>query len=276
MNNLFRRSSYYYSNPIIQLFFCSFNLNKIESYKEMSSSVRYFTLSAQQRSSTLTRSSFEEEAVDNEKIKDEKALKQKKNAKSLRQGSKSRNVRSDDKSLKRKNNDKKTGVKRKNLRHNRKYAKAAFEKKEDVIPHYSSSVNNVSTLPPYEDTDFKTKFGHVQYAAQRDKASFGILQAARSEILLPEEEGFLEADEGEQTYHVTQHDIIESVDLASSSKYFELNLPKFGPYRLDFTRNGRNVLLGGQVGHVAAFDWLNKALKFEINVMEAVRDVQYL
>ncbi|OUC41580.1 BING4CT domain protein [Trichinella nativa] len=226
----------------------------------MSSSVRYFTLSAQQRSSTLTRSSFEEEAVDNEKIKDEKALKQKKNAKSLRQSSKSRNVRSDDKSLKRKNNDKKNGVKRKNWRHNRKYTKAAFEKKEDVIPHYSSSVNNVSTLPPYEDTDFKTKFGHVQYAAQRDKASFGILQAARSEILLPEEEGFLEADEGEQTYHVTQHDIIESVDLASSSKYFELNLPKFGPYRLDFTRNGRNVLLGGHVGHVAAFDWLNKAL----------------
>ncbi|KRY49589.1 putative U3 small nucleolar RNA-associated protein 7 [Trichinella britovi] len=255
MNNFFRSSSVYSAFHIMN--------------------VRYFTLSAQQRSSTLTRSSFEEEAVDNEKIKDEKALKQKKNAKSLRQGSKSRNVRSDDKSLKRKNNDKKNGVKRKNWRHNRKYTKAAFEKKEDVIPHYSSSVNNVSTLPPYEDTDFKTKFGHVQYAAQRDKASFGILQAARSEILLPEEEGFLEADEGEQTYHVTQHDIIESVDLASSSKYFELNLPKFGPYRLDFTRNGRNVLLGGHVGHVAAFDWLNKALKFEINVMEAVRDVQY-
>ncbi|KRX45824.1 putative U3 small nucleolar RNA-associated protein 7, partial [Trichinella murrelli] len=255
MNNFFRSSSVYSAFHIMN--------------------VRYFTLSAQQRSSTLTRSSFEEEAVDNEKIKDEKALKQKKNAKSLRQSSKSRNVRSDDKSLKRKNNDKKNGVKRKNWRHNRKYTKAAFEKKEDVIPHYSSSVNNVSTLPPYEDTDFKTKFGHVQYAAQRDKASFGILQAARSEILLPEEEGFLEADEGEQTYHVTQHDIIESVDLASSSKYFELNLPKFGPYRLDFTRNGRNVLLGGHVGHVAAFDWLNKALKFEINVMEAVRDVQY-
>ncbi|KRZ76672.1 WD repeat-containing protein 46 [Trichinella papuae] len=242
----------------------------------MSSNVRYFSFSAHQSSSSLTKSSSEKEAGDNEKIKDEKVLKQKKTAKSVRQNNKNKDASSDDKSLKRKNN----GFKRKNLRHNHKYTKTAFGKKEDVIeravPHYSSSVNNVPTLPPYEDTDFKTKFGHIQYASQRDKATFGILQAARSEILLPEEEGFLEADEGEQTYHVTQHDITESVDLASSSKYFELNLPKFGPYRLDFTRNGRNVLLGGQVGHVAAFDWLNKALKFEINVMEAVRDVQWL
>jgi U3 small nucleolar RNA-associated protein 7 len=40
---------------------------------------------------------------------------------------------------------------------------------------------------------------------------------------------------------ITQHDIVNSVDLFSAQKYFELNLDKFGPYRLNYSRNGRFV-----------------------------------
>ncbi|XP_025906023.1 WD repeat-containing protein 46 [Nothoprocta perdicaria] len=98
-------------------------------------------------------------------------------------------------------------------------------------------------------------------------------RAARLELLLPQEPGFLEADPGEDTCTVTQGDIAAAVDIASAAKHFELRLEQFGPYRLDYTRPGRHLLLGGRRGHVAALDWLTKSLMCEINVMETVTDV---
>ncbi|VDP31434.1 unnamed protein product [Soboliphyme baturini] len=87
---------------------------------------------------------------------------------------------------------------------------------------------------------------------------------------------FLEFEEGESAKTVSQRDITQMVDIASATKYFELILPKFGPYRVDYTRNGRQLLLGGHMGHLAVIDWFSKELAFEINVMESIRDVQWL
>ncbi|XP_065510792.1 WD repeat-containing protein 46 [Caloenas nicobarica] len=100
--------------------------------------------------------------------------------------------------------------------------------------------------------------------------------AARAELLLPQEPGFLEADPGEDTCTVTQRDIAEAVDIASAAKHFELKLEQFGPYRVDYTRDGRHLLLGGRRGHVAALEWGTKRLMCEINVMESVADVAWL
>uniref|UniRef100_A0A8B9P9R8 WD repeat-containing protein 46 n=1 Tax=Apteryx owenii TaxID=8824 RepID=A0A8B9P9R8_APTOW len=101
-------------------------------------------------------------------------------------------------------------------------------------------------------------------------------RAARLDLLLPEEPGFLEADPGEDTCTVSQGDIAAAVDIASAAKHFELRLEQFGPYRLDYTRPGRHLLLGGRRGHVAALDWQTKTLMCEINVMETVTDVAWL
>ena len=61
---------------------------------------------------------------------------------------------------------------------------------------------------------------------------------------------------------MTQTQIKKSVDVESAEKAFELNLPQFGPYTIDYTRNGRFVALGGRKGHVAAIDWKVRFLNF--------------
>lgn len=109
--------------------------------------------------------------------------------------------------------------------------------------------------------------------AQEEEAS---AKAARSELLLTEEPGYLEGDDGEDTATIRQADIVEAVDIASAAKHFNLNLRQFGPYRLNYSRTGRHLALGGRRGHVAALDWVTKKLTCEINVMEAVRDIRFL
>ncbi|KAL2101993.1 hypothetical protein ACEWY4_003754 [Coilia grayii] len=101
-------------------------------------------------------------------------------------------------------------------------------------------------------------------------------QAARFDLLLPEDAGFLEGDEGEDTCTISQDDIADAVDITSGAKYFNLHLSQFGPYRLDYSRAGRHLLLGGKQGHVTCIEWQTKNLMSEINVMETVNDVKWL
>ncbi|KAL3097529.1 hypothetical protein niasHS_003977 [Heterodera schachtii] len=124
----------------------------------------------------------------------------------------------------------------------------------------------------------KTKEGKKRLAKRKSRFIERIERTARAELLLNDQQqkGFIEPDDGLPTHSVRQTDICEAVDVASATKHFVLDLPRFGPYRFNYTTNGRHILLGGRKGHVSAFDWMTKELKSEVNVMESVRDVQWL
>jgi U3 small nucleolar RNA-associated protein 7 len=97
-----------------------------------------------------------------------------------------------------------------------------------------------------------------------------------TEILLPQEPGYIEVDELSKIYELKQTDIQKNVDLNTSSNLFDFQLTKFGPYILSYSRNGRNLLFGGKRGHIASIDCLRTNVSMELQLQETVHDVCYL
>ncbi|CAJ0650637.1 10399_t:CDS:10 [Entrophospora sp. SA101] len=117
-----------------------------------------------------------------------------------------------------------------------------------------------------KDKKLKGTLAKIQKNAQE-----AAKKAASYEILLTEEPGYLEVEGLEKTYKVKQKDILNNV--------FNINLPTFGPYTIDYTRNGRYLLMGGRKGHIATLDWQGwktEKYKCEFHVKETVRDVKWL
>uniref|UniRef100_F1KWN2 WD repeat-containing protein 46 n=1 Tax=Ascaris suum TaxID=6253 RepID=F1KWN2_ASCSU len=156
----------------------------------------------------------------------------------------------------------------------RRIAKDRFP---DHAPVFEGSIQKHDTgASEINPKNVRTEFHQAKLEMKKKKFLERIQQTARAEILNSEDAGYLVTDDGELSYTIRQKDICASVDMASATKHFDLDLERFGPYRIDYTLNGRHLLIGGKRGHVAAFDWLTKSLHNETNVMEGVRDVQWL
>ncbi len=80
----------------------------------------------------------------------------------------------------------------------------------------------------------------------------------------------------ERTWNFRQEDIAKHVEVGASRKAYDLKLPELGPYKVDFTRTGRFMLLGGRRGHLAMMDWSQQQLVCEVQVAETTRDVCFL
>lgn len=50
----------------------------------------------------------------------------------------------------------------------------------------------------------------------------------------------------------------------TAREMFDLSLPDLGPYAIDFTKNGRFLLLGGRKGHLALMDTLRMDVQMEV------------
>ncbi|QLQ80613.1 hypothetical protein HG537_0D06140 [Torulaspora globosa] len=110
-----------------------------------------------------------------------------------------------------------------------------------------------------------------------DQYRDAVSSAAATEYLLPESAGYLEAeDEMEKTFKVRQEEIIENVDISTANKALNLCLKEFGPYHINYSRNGTSLLIAGRKGHIASMDWRKGALRAEINVNETCHAATYL
>ncbi|CAK9781522.1 WD40 repeat-like protein [Cutaneotrichosporon oleaginosum] len=91
-------------------------------------------------------------------------------------------------------------------------------------------------------------------------------------------QGGIEVDEEaeERTWRVGQDEIVQAVGVSSARKRFDLKLENMGPYKVDYTRNGRYLAIASAKGHVATFDWQAGRLLSETQLREAVRDVKFL
>nr|BAN65984.1 conserved hypothetical protein [Babesia bovis] len=94
-------------------------------------------------------------------------------------------------------------------------------------------------------------------------------------VLHINEPGYLEPEEGERTYHISQSELLKSVDLGTKRKVFNLQL-SLGPYFANYTRDGRYMLLGGSKGQLALFDIIDMKPFFDISVKQTIRAVQFL
>jgi U3 small nucleolar RNA-associated protein 7 len=69
------------------------------------------------------------------------------------------------------------------------------------------------------------------------------------ELLQPEEAGFLEAEGMERTIKFKQEEIKEHLPTDNVHNIFNLDL-EHDPYHVDYTRNGKHLLMGGRKGHI--------------------------
>ncbi|KAJ2724846.1 putative U3 small nucleolar RNA-associated protein 7 [Coemansia sp. Benny D115] len=122
----------------------------------------------------------------------------------------------------------------------------------------------------------KSKKAAMKLFHERNRREEAALAAARSEMLLTQDAGFLEAEGMERTDRISQRQLADDLDINSAAKIFDLKLPEFGPYAIEYSANGRHLLMGGRRGHLATMDWRNGRLNCELHVRETVRDVSWL
>lgn len=110
-----------------------------------------------------------------------------------------------------------------------------------------------------------------------DQYKDAVSSAAATQYLLPESAGYLEAeDEMEKTFKVKQDEIKEGVDVGTANKALDLSLKEYGPYHVNYSRNGTSLLIAGRKGHIASMDWRKGDLQAELNVNETCHAATYL
>ncbi|KAJ1926333.1 putative U3 small nucleolar RNA-associated protein 7 [Tieghemiomyces parasiticus] len=101
--------------------------------------------------------------------------------------------------------------------------------------------------------------------------------AAMADRLLSESDGFITTEAGnERTYNLTQEALREMVDINTAAKMYNLELPLQGPYKVDYSRSGQKLIIGGRKGHIGTFNWQTGTLQAEVQLGETVRDVHWL
>ena len=93
----------------------------------------------------------------------------------------------------------------------------------------------------------------------------------------PEPDGYI-IPEGptEKTLKISQNYLKSNLPKYNSDNIFDLNLPETAPYTLDYTRNGKYLIIGGEKGNISIMDWRKKNLIIDFEVEKKINDVKFL
>jgi U3 small nucleolar RNA-associated protein 7 len=100
--------------------------------------------------------------------------------------------------------------------------------------------------------------------------------AGNAEVLLQGDAGFIEMDNGVKTFKLKQNELKNHVDSNTARNIMDLRLTNFGPYRVNYSRNGRHMIFAGSAGHVASMDCHRTSVNMELNLGQDVYDAQFL
>ncbi len=106
------------------------------------------------------------------------------------------------------------------------------------------------------------------------KAKEAAEMAQTTKMLNLVDHGYIQTEGMEKSWKMTQDKLDEYLDIATKKLKFDLEL-ELGPYMMNYTRNGKHMLIAGKLGHLACFDF-DGNLSNEINVQESVYDAKWL
>ncbi|KAG0660045.1 Small subunit (SSU) processome component [Monosporozyma unispora] len=162
-----------------------------------------------------------------------------------------------------------------------------FEKKKNAKPVASESKQRqkerqapfARPVTSHKRGSHKTKDKKLKAGLKKldNKYKDAVASAAATEYLLPETTGYMETEtEMEKTFRVKQGEIKSSVDVSTVNKALDLSLKEFGPYYVNYSRNGTHMLISGRKGHVASMEWRKGELRAELNLNESCYAATYL
>lgn len=105
---------------------------------------------------------------------------------------------------------------------------------EAQIEKYTRGNTEIST-ENIKSMALKSKLQHTKESMQEAAATTAV-----TEVLLPTDAGFIEMDDSNmKVFKLKQKDILDNVDLNTSRNAFDFQLHNFGPYCINYSRNGR-------------------------------------
>ena len=92
-----------------------------------------------------------------------------------------------------------------------------------------------------------------------------------------EPDGYMIAEnENEKTLKYSQDYLKSVLPKYNSDNIFDLELPEYGPFNIDFTKNGKYLLMGGEKGNISMIDWKEKNLILDFNVETKINSIKFL
>ena len=80
----------------------------------------------------------------------------------------------------------------------------------------------------------------------------------------------------EKTLKYSQDYLKSVLPKYNSDNIFDLELPEYGSVNIDYTKNGKFLLMGGEKGNISIMDWKEKNLILEFNVESKINDIKFL